>query len=68
MDLHVVTHVERAVKRPIDTRSREPRHQFPNEPNAPPETGRFGSLIPAAVELFRAAWMQRETPNEEEHQ
>ncbi len=39
-----------------------------NEPNAPPETGRFGSLIPAAVELFRAAWMQRETPNEEEHQ
>jgi len=39
-----------------------------NEPNAPPETGRFGSLIPAAVEMIRAAWMQRETPEEKEHQ
>jgi AcrR family transcriptional regulator len=27
-----------------------------NEPHLPVGTGRFGSLIPAAVELFRAAW------------
>ncbi len=27
-----------------------------NEPHLPVGTGRFGSLIPAVVELFRAAW------------
>jgi hypothetical protein len=27
-----------------------------NEPDRPVGTGRYGSLIPAAVALFRAAW------------
>ncbi len=29
-----------------------------NEPDAPPGEGRFAPLIPAAVELIRAAWMR----------
>ena len=27
-----------------------------NEPDLPPGSGRFGSLLPAAVDLFKAAW------------
>ena len=32
-----------------------------NEPEMPVGSGRFGSLIPAALDLFRAAWDGRET-------
>jgi AcrR family transcriptional regulator len=36
--------------------------QMANEPNAPVGTGRFGSLIPAVIAMFRAAWSSRQPP------
>ena len=34
-------------------------HHMANEPELPIGSGRFGSLISAAVELFRAKWDPR---------
>lgn len=38
--------------------------QMANEPHAPVGAGRFGSLIPAAVSMFRAAWSTQDIPGE----
>ncbi len=35
--------------------------QVANEPDAPLGSGRYGSLVPAALALFRASWQPRES-------
>jgi AcrR family transcriptional regulator len=38
-----------------------------NEPHLPVGSGRYGGLVPTAVEMLRAAWSPVTTPEQEEH-